>query len=345
MSATQDRVDQLLGGVKRSLREIVTPEGVALHVELAEHGERAAAFLIDMTIWLGVAFFSYLVVFAFLVETRAIGIVVTLVLFIGFFVRNLYFIYFELAWQGSTPGKRINRLRVIDRAGGPLTAGAVIARNLTREVEVFLPLGVILSAGAGDIANLVLGLWLALLTAMPLFNRDRMRGGDFIAGTIVIIALPKRLAASPISPNKTRATSSPMSSSPPMAPSNCRCWRNCCASRALSRPRNSWTASATASAARSAGPDPCPRRGRSNSSPNSIPPNAPISSANSFTGAPAPTRTPSRVSRTRLRYARCRRPLWRRAIGRRGRPARPRAERADEDFEGEGDGELRPCRW
>ena len=203
MSATQDRVDQLLGGVKRSLREIVTPEGVALHVELAEHGERAAAFLIDLTIWLGVAFFSYLVVFAFLLETRAIGIVVTLVLFIGFFVRNLYFIYFELAWQGSTPGKRINRLRVIDRAGGPLTAGAVIARNLTREVEVFLPLGVILSAGAGDIANLVLGLWLALLTAMPLFNRDRMRGGDFIAGTIVI-ALPKRLLLADLAEQNAR---------------------------------------------------------------------------------------------------------------------------------------------
>jgi uncharacterized RDD family membrane protein YckC len=192
MSATEDRVDQLLGGARRSLREIVTPEGVALHVELAEHGERAAAFLIDMAIWLGVAVFSWLVVVGVLVETRAVGVAVTIVLFLGFFVRNLYFIYFELAWQGSTPGKRINRLRVIDRAGGPLTPGAVIARNLTREVEVFLPLGVILSASVGGLADAVLGVWLLLLTAMPLFNRDRMRGGDFLAGTIVI-ALPKRL--------------------------------------------------------------------------------------------------------------------------------------------------------
>jgi uncharacterized RDD family membrane protein YckC len=203
MSATQDRIEELLGGVKRSLREIVTPEGVALHVELAEHGERAAAFAIDLAIWLGVAFFSWLVVFAFIVETRAIGIVVTLVLFIGFFVRNLYFIYFELAWQGSTPGKRINRLRVIDRAGGPLTPGAVIARNLTREVEVFLPLGIIVSAGAGSLADALLGLWLLLLAAMPLFNRDRMRGGDFIAGTIVI-ALPKRLLLADLAEQSAR---------------------------------------------------------------------------------------------------------------------------------------------
>jgi uncharacterized RDD family membrane protein YckC len=192
MTVAEDRVDQLLGGVRRSWREIVTPEGVALHVELAEHGERAAAFLIDLAIWLGVAIFSYVVVFAFIVETRAIGVLVTVVLFIGFFVRNLYFIYFELAWQGATPGKRINRLKVIDRAGGPLTPGAVIARNLTREVEVFLPLGVIIGSSVGGVADFVLGVWLLLLTAMPLFNRDRMRGGDFIAGTIVI-ALPQRL--------------------------------------------------------------------------------------------------------------------------------------------------------
>ena len=145
-----------------------------------------------MVIWLGITIFSYLVVFAFIVETWAIGVLVTVVLFIGFFARNLYFIYFELAWQGATPGKRINRLKVIDRAGGPLTPGAVIARNLTREVEVFLPLGVILSASVGGVADFVLAIWLLLLTAMPLFNRDRMRGGDFIAGTIVI-ALPQRL--------------------------------------------------------------------------------------------------------------------------------------------------------
>lgn len=203
MSPTQDRVDQLLGGARRSWREIVTPEGVALHVELAEHGERAAAFLIDMMIWLGVAIFSYLVVVAFLVETRAIGVLVTIVLFIGFFARNLYFIYFELAWQGATPGKRVNRLRVIDRAGGPLTPGAVIARNLTREVEVFLPLGVILSASVGGVADFVLGVWLLLLTAMPLFNRDRMRGGDFIAGTIVI-ALPKRILLADLAEQNAR---------------------------------------------------------------------------------------------------------------------------------------------
>ena len=53
---------------------------------------------------------------------KAVEIAVTLILFIAFIVRNFYSIYFELAWQGATPGKWINGLRVIDRRGGPLRA-------------------------------------------------------------------------------------------------------------------------------------------------------------------------------------------------------------------------------
>ena len=193
MSQAQDRVGEFLEGVRRSRREIVTPEGVALPVDLAEHGERAAAFALDMFLWLCATIGLYLVIIAALRQGASVGIGVTLVLFIAFLVRNLYFIYFELMWRGATPGKRICGLRVIDRRGGPLTPAAVVARNLTREVEIFMPLGVVLSLGAGAVwTDLFLAAWLLLLTALPLFNRDRMRGGDFIAGTIVI-AVPKRM--------------------------------------------------------------------------------------------------------------------------------------------------------
>jgi uncharacterized RDD family membrane protein YckC len=193
MSQAQDRVGEFLEGVRRSRREIVTPEGVALPVDLAEHGERAAAFALDLFMWLCATVGLYLVILALLRQGVSAGIGVTLVLFIAFLVRNLYFIYFELMWRGATPGKRICGLRVIDRRGGPLTPAAVVARNLTREVEIFMPLGVVLSLGAGAVwTDLFLAAWLVLLTALPLFNRDRMRGGDFIAGTIVI-AVPKRM--------------------------------------------------------------------------------------------------------------------------------------------------------
>jgi uncharacterized RDD family membrane protein YckC len=191
MSIAQDRVSEFLEGTRRNRREIVTPEGVALPVDLAEVGERSVALVIDMVIWFAVTLVLYLAIVLLIIETRNAGIGVTLILFIAFLVRNLYFIYFELVWLGVTPGKRINRLRVIDRRGGPLTPGAVIARNLTREVEIFLPFGVLISLGGG-VHNLMIAIWLILFTALPLFNRDRMRAGDFIAGTIVI-AIPKRL--------------------------------------------------------------------------------------------------------------------------------------------------------
>jgi uncharacterized RDD family membrane protein YckC len=141
-----------------------------------------------------------LVVFLFLLllgsETATARVMLQLALFAAFVIRTLYFSYFELAWQGVTPGKRIIGLRVIDRHGGPLRATAVIARNLTRELEAFMPLQALLSAGAiapGMWERLALLVWLVLLALLPLFNRDRQRGGDMLAGTMVIAAPKRRL--------------------------------------------------------------------------------------------------------------------------------------------------------
>jgi uncharacterized RDD family membrane protein YckC len=205
MSSVQDRVSQFLEGVVRNRREILTPEGVALPVDLADHGERVVALIIDLFIWVCVTALLYLAIIAFMVEGKAVEIAVTLMLFMAFIVRNLYFVYFELAWQGATPGKWINSLRVIDRRGGPLTPSAVFARNLTREVEMFLPASVLLSAGMGADTweKLALLAWLGLFTGLPLFNRDRMRGGDFIAGTVVI-AIPKRVLLADLVESRNR---------------------------------------------------------------------------------------------------------------------------------------------
>lgn len=207
MSSVQDRVSQFLEGVVRNRREILTPEGIALPVDLADHGERLVALIIDLFIWICVTALLYVAIIAFIVEGKAVEIAVTLILFIAFIVRNLYFVYFELAWQGATPGKWINRLRVIDRRGGPLTPSAVFARNLTREVEMFLPAGVLLSAGMGADTweKLAVLAWLGLFTGLPLFNRDRMRGRDFIAGTVVI-AIPKRMLLADLVESSNRYT-------------------------------------------------------------------------------------------------------------------------------------------
>ncbi|HKX07700.1 MAG TPA: RDD family protein [Stellaceae bacterium] len=195
MTAAHELASTFLEGGGRNRRELMTPEGVPLAVDLADYGERAVAFVIDFVLCMAATILIYLLVI-FLPFGGTTGIVArSLVLFIAFVVRNFYFIHFELAWQGATPGKRIVGLRVVDRRGGPLLPAAVVARNLTREIEAFMPIGLLQSpVGAGSAAweQLSLGLWLLLFALLPFVNRDRMRAGDLIAGTMVV-ALPRRV--------------------------------------------------------------------------------------------------------------------------------------------------------
>ena len=188
-----ERTTQFFEGGRKLLRHIVTPEGVPVPIEIANYGARLTAFVIDLTIWTLLTLAIYIPVLALIGHAGGSLIAISVALFIGFLIRNLYFIYFELAWRGATPGKRIIGLRVIDHNGGPLVASAVIARNLTREVEMFIPIGILLhgSAASGvDWQRLAIAAWVMFCLAIPAFNKNRMRGGDLIAGTVVI-SLPK----------------------------------------------------------------------------------------------------------------------------------------------------------
>jgi uncharacterized RDD family membrane protein YckC len=204
-----DLATQFLRPNLRAQRQIITPEGVPLTVQLASHSERAVAFVIDLTIWL----LASIAVVVLLVLTPLQGlsgvVLVAVLLFSAFIVRNLYFIHFELSWHGATPGKRIVGIRVVDRRGGPLLPAAVIARNLTREIEIFIPLGVLISAAAASASGqweyLFLGAWLTCFVALVFFNRDRMRAGDLIAGTIVI-GMPRQPLLGDLSENPRRFT-------------------------------------------------------------------------------------------------------------------------------------------
>jgi uncharacterized RDD family membrane protein YckC len=191
----------LAAATQRQRRDIVTPEGVALPFELAEIGDRATAFAIDQAISIVATIAIYVVGFVVVIRNldtanNSIGFAATLsiVFFTAFMVRNLYFIHFELAWQGATPGKRAVGIRVVDRRGGPLMPMAVIARNLTREIEFFIPFGMLTSFGGGHTPweKLALAAWLLLFSALPFFTRDRMRAGDLLAGTMVI-RMPRRV--------------------------------------------------------------------------------------------------------------------------------------------------------
>ena len=196
MARQLDRINLFLEGMSRRRRQIVTPEGVELEVLLANAGERLTAFGIDFLFWLMATILLYLSLILMVIGHVNFMVGLTVITFLSFLLRNLYFIAFEYRSNGSTPGKRIVGLRVIDRQGGPLTAGAVFGRNLTREVEIFLPMGAYFAlrsggGGAGFWTGLAYFGWMILLTALPLFNRDRQRAGDMIGGTLVI-SVPKR---------------------------------------------------------------------------------------------------------------------------------------------------------
>ena len=182
----------------RLMRTISTPEGVVLPVELGQRGERAVAFILDILIVFGTLFAIYFVLaLTVLASQSTSGWLFSAVFLLSFFVRSFYFAFFELRWQGTTPGKRVMGLRVVDRAGGPLRADAVLARNLMREIEVFLPLSLLMSpSGTGGGWGLLLTiLWMGIFMLMPLFNRDGLRVGDMIAGTWVVVAPKAALLA------------------------------------------------------------------------------------------------------------------------------------------------------
>jgi uncharacterized RDD family membrane protein YckC len=192
-------------------RRFVTPEGVDLRLRIGTGGERAAAFLLDGVILVVVlVIFTIAAIYAFNLmgavqgggkAKDSLNSVTAVIWLLGFFaLRNGYFIAFELTPRAATPGKRIMGLRVAARDGGRLTSEAVFARNAMREIEFFLPLSILLSSSVG-LVNPVGG-WLVLLGLLwtggfalfPLFNRDRLRIGDFVAGTWVVKSPRERLS-------------------------------------------------------------------------------------------------------------------------------------------------------
>ena len=184
-----------LGGHRRTL---VTPEGVDLQLSLASVGQRIGAFVIDLLIMLGILVaLTIICLMAAAALAPAVGggglEIAAIVWLLGFFLlRNFYFALMEMGPRAATFGKRANGLRVVARGGDRLTADRVIARNMIREIEFYLPLTFLLSGAAGGGWTALAGIvWTGLFLLFPLFNRDRLRVGDLLAGTWVI-SVPKR---------------------------------------------------------------------------------------------------------------------------------------------------------
>ncbi|WP_417432872.1 RDD family protein [Kiloniella sp.] len=184
---------------KSHWRRVITPEGVPVSFQLASRGDRVAAILLDLMIVYGLPILilvGFLLSGAwehFLDKKEAIYVLISVITVVLFLWYNFYFSYFEIKWQGRTPGKRVLGIRVVDRHGGQLKPDAVFARNLMRELELFLPMTMLFSPvgyGYEGLINLLIWVWLGVFIFLPFFNKDRLRAGDMIAGTWVV-KIPK----------------------------------------------------------------------------------------------------------------------------------------------------------
>ena len=171
-----------------------TPESIAFDYELAGLGSRFLAVILDMLIQIICALLLLWGMAALAirfsageslrtsvpsrtVESLAIAVLVLLafVIFFG------YFIMFEVAWNGQSPGKRLVGIRVVRDGGFPIDFISSLVRNLIRIVEL----------GLG---------FYAISAISTLLSAQNKRLGDFAAGTIVV--RDTRIAA-PIAPPRS----------------------------------------------------------------------------------------------------------------------------------------------
>ncbi len=148
--------------------DIDTPEGVIFGYQVAGIGSRFMAALAD-TIILICLLMTFSCALSVMLGSlsgleswvQAMPVLFSFVLIWG------YYIFFELAWNGQSPGKRQIGLRVIRTDGTPITLVDSLIRNLVRIVD-FMPF--FYAVG--------------LVTMFSSLQARRL--GDYAAGTLVV---------------------------------------------------------------------------------------------------------------------------------------------------------------
>ena len=191
------------GQIKRGRRHLVTPEGVDLQIELADVGARIGAFTIDLVIIVLVLIAAIFALGSMSLYNKELAN--TIIVLIAFLLRSFYFTLFELGRRAATPGKMALKIRVAARGKARLSAASVFARNALREIGFFLPIGFMFGIGSGGVdgwMSLLASIWAGIFLFFPLFNKDRLRVGDLVAGTWVVRAPRPMLAADLVTTDK-----------------------------------------------------------------------------------------------------------------------------------------------
>jgi uncharacterized RDD family membrane protein YckC len=141
----------------------VTPEAVTITVDVAGLGSRMIAWLVDSLIQAAIVLPIVIGVGAGELSSSVELVVLYAVIFL---IVWAYYPLFEFFGQGRTPGKRVQRLRVLRTDGQPAGGAAILVRNLIRIVDVFaLP-------------------FLAVISMLVTARAQRL--GDLAAGTMVV---------------------------------------------------------------------------------------------------------------------------------------------------------------
>lgn len=148
--------------------EIVTPENIAFHYQVAGPFRRLPAFMLDMLIRAGLyALFMLVLGFAGLF-TSMVGIWGAIAV-AWFLLDWFYGGVFETWMNGQTPGKWVLGIRVLSIDGQPINGIQAIMRNILRTLDMM------------PVFTCIIG-----LIAMSL-NRRFQRIGDMVCGTIVVV--------------------------------------------------------------------------------------------------------------------------------------------------------------
>ncbi|MEF2073545.1 RDD family protein [Consotaella aegiceratis] len=165
---------------------LLPPEGVPLSLEIACTSTRIGAQLVDLiiTIVAGIALFMAIATLNSMHVERVGAVAALLSLLLG----TPYYILSELMMNGRTLGKKALGIRVVSRDGKGLSTHQVVVRNLTKEVEFFVPVSFLsASSEAPDWLALAVLIWTVIVIVIPIRSKANQRLGDIVAGTAVVV--------------------------------------------------------------------------------------------------------------------------------------------------------------
>jgi len=164
--------------------EVVTPENIAFHYQVAGPFRRLPAFLLDVLIRASV-FALCAIVIAFMGSMIFLpGMSFAIIAILWFLSDWFYGGICETLMNGQTFGKRTMGIRVLTVDGQPINGVQAVMRNILRSVDM-MPLLSIEVLGISAAAYSVPTFILALVTMT--MNRRFQRLGDIVAGTIVVV--------------------------------------------------------------------------------------------------------------------------------------------------------------